>query len=158
MTESHYFNDLWTVYFHDMDCTDWNISSYIKISDISRIEEFVIVYEKFKNLWKIGKWFIMREGINPNWEDPQNIEGGCYSIKCNKNDATESWFNLCSAVLGETFSINPEHTMNINGISISPKTETNILRIWLKDNNLTNKEYYNFNAPKYSVIFYKKHN
>jgi hypothetical protein len=155
--EPKYLNDLWTLYFHSTDCDDWDITSYSNICNISSIEEFVIVFHQFRNIWDKGMFFLMRDGINPNWEDKQNITGGCYSVKYKKEECVDKWFELCCTVLGETFAKSPEHTMNINGISISPKRDTNLIRIWMKDNNHINKDFYNFNTPKFAVVIYKKH-
>ena len=60
-------------------------------------------------------------------------------------------------MLGENLTKDPKHSLNINGISISPKKNSNIIRIWIKDNSLINKNLYNFEDIKYSSIIYKKH-
>jgi hypothetical protein len=155
--EPRYLNDLWTLYFHSTVCNDWDITSYNNICNISNIEEFLIVFHQFRNIWDKGMFFLMRDGINPTWEDKQNITGGCFSVKYKKEESVDKWFETCCAVLGETFAKSSEHTTNINGISISPKKDTNLIRIWMKDNNHINKDLYNFNTPKFSVVIYKKH-
>ena len=46
---------------------------------------------------------------------------------------------------------------NINGISISPKKNYHIIRIWIKSNNNVSKDNYNLNIPSYSTLMYKSH-
>ena len=50
-----------------------------------------------------------------------------------------------------------KYNNNINGISITVKKNANILRIWLKENELADIKNYNFFVSKYSSILYKKH-
>ena len=47
---------------------------------------------------------------------------------------------------------------NINGISICPKKNYFIIRIWIKNSEYAIKEHYKINIPKYTTILYKKHN
>ena len=39
-------------------------------------------------------FFIMREGIEPFWEDPQNVNGGCWSFKISKGNIKKYWTEL----------------------------------------------------------------
>jgi hypothetical protein len=47
----------------------------------------------------------------------------------------EVWKNLFYALCGETLSTNPKYSPLINGITISPKKNFCIIKVWLK--NLT---------------------
>ena len=69
----------------------------------------------------------MKEGIMPTWEDPQNIEGGCISIKLSLNEAVELWNKISVYLVSDSFD------GKINGISISPKKNFNIIKIWVKE-------------------------
>jgi len=40
-----YLNDIWTLYFHDPYNVDWNINSFKLINNISKIEDFIILYK-----------------------------------------------------------------------------------------------------------------
>jgi hypothetical protein len=48
--------------------------------------------------------------------------------------------------------------MSINGLSISPKKNYHIIRIWLKNNDRVNKNLFNLHVHPYSVVMYKPHN
>jgi hypothetical protein len=99
----------------------------------------------------------MREHITPRWEDDNNKNGGCFSLKINKEEVLEKLFEITSQILGETLGKTDEISMNINGISISPKKNYHIIRIWIKSGNNLNKDNYNFNIPSYSTLMYKSH-
>lgn len=151
-----YLNDIWSVYFHD-NSSNWDINSFIFICNISSVESFCELFDNFKPCWLSGMFFVFREYITPRWEDENNIKGGCYSIKLSKDDAEDKWFELCTQALGETLGKDDNYSENVNGISIVPKKNSNLLRVWLKDNNLADKDNYNFNLLKTSTLLYKEH-
>ena len=157
MTTNNYLNDIWSLYFHDPYDMNWEQNSFKFISTISSIEDYVNIYKSFKDLWYRGMFFLMREHISPRWEDENNKNGGCFSFKIMKEDLNEKWFETCSLILGETFGNNDMISENVNGISISPKKNYHIFRIWLKNNKHTSKELYKFYTPNYSTIMYKSH-
>jgi len=92
-----------------------------------------------------GMYFLMRDNIFPNWEDPDNREGGCWSYKVSSNSVKSIWDNLLLKCIYETIlDENPEkgkeenikyNMEEINGISISPKKEFNIIKIWNRNND-----------------------
>jgi len=152
-----YLNDIWSLYFHDPYDINWDISSYKNIGTISSVEEFIYYFKSFKEFFKNGMFFIMREHIIPRWEDENNKNGGCFSYKIPASDLDDKWFNICSSILGESLGQNDIISNNINGISISPKKFSYIIRIWIKDNKYARKELYNLKIPKYTNILYKNH-
>ena len=66
--------------------------------------------------------FLMREGIDPMWEHPDNRDGGCFSYKVGNKSVTQVWKNLSYILVGETLTNNHKMGKIINGITISPKT------------------------------------
>jgi len=153
-----YLNDIWAFYFHDPYEMDWSINSFIFINNISKIEDFIEIYLCFKDIINKGMFFFMREHILPIWEDEYNNNGGCFSYKLYNDNLYEKLFNILSLLFGENLGINNEISENINGISISPKKNYYIVRIWIKDTKYAIKENYNFDIPKFTTILYKKHN
>jgi hypothetical protein len=152
-----YLNDIFSLYFHDPYNMDWSEQSYKFISTISSVEDFVNIFIAFRDQWSKGMFFIIREYIMPRWEDEHNKNGGCFSYKIMKPELDEKLFKICGNLLGETLGINDVVSQNINGISISPKKNYYIIRIWLKDSKYANKELYNIDIPKYSTLMYKNH-
>lgn len=152
-----YLNDIFSLYFHDPYNMDWSEQSYKFISTISSVEDFVNIFIAFRDQWSKGMFFIIREYIMPRWEDEHNKNGGCFSYKIMKPELDEKLFKICGSLLGETLGANDVVSQNINGISISPKKNYYIIRIWLKDSKHANKELYNIDIPKYSTLMYKNH-
>jgi hypothetical protein len=157
MNEDNYLNDVWCLYFHDPYDMNWENNSYKFITTISSVQDFINVYKAFKNLWVSGMFFIMREHIMPRWEDDNNKNGGCFSFKINKDEILDKLFEITSQILGETLGKNDIISSNINGISISPKKNYHIIRIWIKSNSNINKDNYNLSLPSYSTLMYKSH-
>ena len=125
-------NDIWTLWAHLPHDTNWDLESYHQISDISDLREAVTLIENIpEKIIKNCMLFLMRKGIYPIWEDPQNVKGGSFSYKINNRIIINTFKNLSYVLLGETV-INAENNDEITGISISPKKNFCILKIWLK--------------------------
>jgi translation initiation factor 4E len=152
-----YLNDIWSIYFHDPFDNNWDDKSYKFICTISSVDEYVAVFYTFKDLFYKGMFFIMREHIMPRWEDENNKNGGCFSFKVSKVVLEEKLFEVCSQILGETMGKTSECSKNINGISISPKKNYYIIRIWISHNMYAVKNNYQINIPKFSTLMYKPH-
>lgn len=154
---STYLSDIFSVYFHCPFNNNWDISEYTFITNISTVEDYIKIYKIFYKLFEKGYFFIFRDYIEPRFEDKENCKGGCFSIKVSSEHLYDFFFKIVAEMLGETLTKDPKHSLNINGISISPKKNSNIIRIWIKDNSLINRNLYNFEDIKYSSIIYKKH-
>lgn len=155
--EELFLNDCWILYFHDPSNNDWSAKSYKVIHTISTVQDWIQVEKSFSTLWNGGMFFLMREHIQPMWEDPYNRSGGCLSFKVNKPEASLYWFHLGCKTIGETLCKNKEWSNKICGISISPKRNYCILRIWLSTPEINKVESYHLEAPHYTQIMYKPH-
>ena len=104
-------------------------------------------------------FFFMRENIFPTWEDPDNREGCCISFKISGGILKEQWDFIMNNVLIEDILKDKSNSEYLNGISISPKKEFNIVKLWLRQNdeNYTDhlKEYEPYFTKDKSLI--KKH-
>ena len=90
--ETFYLNDVWCLYFHDPYDMNWEPNSYKFITTISSVNDFIEIYMTFNELLTKGMFFIMRDHIMPRWEDENNKNGGCFSLKINKEDVLEKLF------------------------------------------------------------------
>jgi hypothetical protein len=152
-----YLNDLWTLYFHDPSDMDWNVKSYKRLSNISSIEEFWEHHLCYIDRVHQGMFFLMREHVFPCWDDPNNIEGGCMSIKVLKENMNTFWNDICIKILGETLLVD-EHRhewAKITGISTSPKKHFCIIKIWLMDASLSDKNKFNLLPIYYGDLIFK---
>lgn len=152
-----FFNDSWNLYFHDPDNSNWDIDSYILIATITNVEEWLQIYHQIKDYWNRGMFFLMREHIKPIWEDENNCNGGCLSFKLWKNEVASHWFEMASKTLGEVLLSNKDDWSTVCGISISPKRNYCIARIWVGDSMHGNIELYDYHMPSYSKVMYKSH-
>ena len=143
-------NNIWILWFHNIK-NNWKMDGYKQLLKFEYLPEFLIFinnYKYIKNLFNT-QFFLMRENINPIWEDEQNRNGGCISIKCINNNLIDTWNSLCLKIIGE--SIIDSH--DINGISICIKNiNYSIIQLWLKNknNNIIN---YIYNKYDKNIIF-----
>jgi hypothetical protein len=73
----------------------------------------------------------MRRGITPQWEDPRNRTGGAFSFKVINRQVHEVWKLLFYALCGETLFEEENMNKHVNGITVSPKKNFCIIKIWL---------------------------
>jgi hypothetical protein len=76
-------------------------------------------------------FFLMREHVSPLWEDQQNIKGGSFSYKVSQAIAMTTR-SVMYATIGKTLSLDPLFMKDVNGISISPKKNFCILKVWMR--------------------------
>lgn len=151
-----FLNGCWSLYFHNPDDSDWSICSYKKVCDISSAEDWIKADVCLHDMWDKGMFFLMREHIQPMWEDEENKDGGCISFKVNKPDAKEYWFQLGCKVLGEVLK-KDRMGDRISGVSISPKRNFCILRIWCGSVEIGSPDLFHLEAPHYSQVMFKPH-
>jgi len=126
-------NHSWNIWAHLPHDTEWTIHSYKKIYKFTTVEETIAISETLPDiLVKNCMLFIMKDGIMPIWEDPNNKEGGCFSYKVSNKNVYDIWRQLTYVLVGETISANASFVNNVNGITISPKKNFCIIKIWLK--------------------------
>jgi hypothetical protein len=99
----------------------------------------------------------MKEDIFPTWEDPDNRNGSCLSFKVYSKDIIKEWNTLLLKCVSGL--ILGDFNEKINGISISPKKEFNIIKIWFSDHTFDYKNYFieDDNYFKLDKAIYKKH-
>jgi|TARA_R110002074_G_C12297811_1_gene644740 translation initiation factor 4E len=135
----HPLYDKWVLWAHLPHDTDWTIKSYQKIMKISSVEQMLSLYSVMpEKLIRNCMLFLMREGVNPTWEDPANKEGGCFSFKVANKTVPPVWKKLSYVLAGETLSNNHKLSKVINGITISPKRAFCIVKIWMRNCSIQN--------------------
>ena len=116
----------WVLWFHKVNDNNWGIESYSKIFEITTYFDILFIIKEMENITS-GMFFLMKEGISPIFEDTNNVNGGYWSMRITKKDAFSFWekiiYNLCL----DTITNNDQL---INGISISPKINNCIFKIW----------------------------
>lgn len=157
--EFHTLSDKWVLYAHLPHDTNWKIDSYKFILKLNTVEEALGLFETIPDIMVNNcMLFMMRENIKPIWEDKKNCKGGSFSFKVlNKNLAT-AWRNLCYSAIGETLSNDETFMKNVNGITVSPKRNFCIVKIWMKTCEITNvNSIIDIDGIDKNVSLFKKH-
>jgi len=130
----HYLDDKWTMWAHLPHDIDWSITSYKKIYTIDTVEGAIALSETIPDvLVKNCMLFLMREGIKPIWEDPKNRQGGCFSYKISNKNVFDVWKDLSYVLVGNSISNQSSFVANVTGITISPKKNFCIIKIWMSN-------------------------
>ena len=156
----------WCIWYHNPHDKNWALNSFDKLYEFDSLESFWDLFQVWDDhLPHIsdGMFFLMRKVndnyIYPLWEDKNNRNGGFWSFKVDKTTAEEIWLNLSICLVSEDLCINEDYSL-INGISISPKKNFCIIKIW---NNNINKSDFGIikkfsDKLDYTECMYKCHN
>ena len=91
----HHLSDKWVLWAHLPHDTDWTLKSYINIVEFETVEEVIAVINTIpQTMIKNCMLFVMKEGINPTWEDKRNSKGGCFSFKIMNKQVCNVWNDL----------------------------------------------------------------
>jgi hypothetical protein len=122
----------WNLWAHLPQDADWTLKSYKKIFQFKYLEDTIAITESLpEGLVKNCMLFIMKDGISPMWEDPKNRNGGCFSYKVSNKNVIEVWRDLTFVLVGESISSNLPFVNSVTGITISPKKNFCIVKIWM---------------------------
>jgi hypothetical protein len=127
----HPLSESWTLWAHLPQNSDWSIAGYIKIMTVTHVEELIaLIHALHDKLISDCMLFLMKHDITPLWEDPQNKLGGCFSYKVIQK-IPDVWKNISYSIAGNTLTKDLLFNKSINGISISPKKNFCILKLWM---------------------------
>ena len=133
-------SDNWNVWFHSPFENDWSINSYKQIYSFSTLIDSIKIIENINpEIYQRYMIFFMKNDIKPIWEDENNKSGGCFSYKILSTNIYEYSKILIYLIIGNTLLDNEEILNNITGISISPKKNFCIFKIWIRDTEIINK-------------------
>lgn len=124
----------WTLWAHLPQNIDnnWSFDNYIKLMTVNTIEEAVSLIKEIPPILVSNcMLFVMKEKIRPLWEDVENKNGGCFSYVVNNQNVYTVWKNVFYMTLGRTISSIPSFNDDICGITISPKKNFCIVKIWM---------------------------
>lgn len=128
-------NNYWTLWIHLPHDTNWNIDSYKKICSFRYLEQAIALINQIEESLVVNcMLFIMREDIKPIWEDEKNKNGSCISYKINNRLVYNIWRQMSIFMVSETLLDNIEHQTAINGITVSPKKNFCIVKLWFNNN------------------------
>jgi hypothetical protein len=130
----------WILWFHKVNDNNWSLESYSKVFEIKTYYDFLFILKEIDNIIS-GMFFLMKEGIIPIFEDKNNINGGYWSLRITKKDSYDYWEKILYYLCIENIVVDEKYNNFINGVSISPKINNCIFKIWNSDYNLMKTEY-----------------
>ncbi len=75
----------------------------------------------------------MKDDTDPIWEHPNNRNGGICSFKTDIENGMKVYEDLCVRMVCRVLTERQSDISDINGISISPKNNWAIIKIWNKN-------------------------
>ena len=154
----HKFENTWVIWYHHVK-NNWRIDGFNNIFTITNIKDYWDLNNHINYIGGISTYhlFMMKKNINPIWEDKNNKNGGCWSIKIPTEKSYELWIKLSMHIVGETITT---ELGIVTGLSICAKNPvTSVIKIWNNNNKKNSIELlprdilneYGFN------IIYKSH-
>jgi len=159
------FNTPWHLWYHH-ELDNWKTSGYRKIFTINNISDFWDLHTNIECIGGINNqnFFLMRDGIDPIWEDPKNRNGGCWSIKLTEIHRNFNiWLKLALKMVCENMFKDPKYDESkvITGLSINLRNaNTTIIKLWNSDTKVNSIKLLHDDITKdfgYNII-YKKNN
>ena len=130
----------WTLWYHEADCQDYSLESYMQVSEVGTPAEFWSMVDTIpKEAFENGMFFFMKKGVRPTWDSPENERGGAWSKKIDASYTHETFVDMMvHCVLGKLLQT---HKETLQGITLSPKGAFHILKIWNSVSNLNDRKF-----------------
>ena len=137
---NHKLEYTWVLWF-DSHQKSQNTSTYgqsrRKVYTFSTVEDFWRLYNNIKlpSEFPPGTdYLLFKQGIDPEWEDPSNGNGGSWTLNIDKNtrnlpDIDSLWMNASMAVVGEQFDESDE----ICGLFCSIRSGRFRMQLWTRN-------------------------
>lgn len=137
----HPLSSTWTLWAHLPHDTDWSVDSYKRIVTFDTVEDLIALYQAVpETMIRNCMLFLMREDVRPTWEDAKNRDGGCFSFKVGNKTVPSVWTQLSYALAGETLASDQSLMDTITGVTISPKKNFCVVKVWLSGCDYKNPE------------------
>lgn len=108
-------------------------ASLHKLCTFTTIQDF---WKNFNNLPAVEKlkvkssFHMMKAGIRPVWEDPENANGGFWAMRVRREDTEHAWKELVLAAIGEQFGPVLSNDDDICGVTVSLRQYDNVIEVW----------------------------
>lgn len=149
----------WILWYHDPNNSDYSLESYIRISEITTVEDFWSIVEAISSeAWNSGMFFLMKDGFRPLWDAPENDKGGAWSKKVDASETFNVFVDcMVHSIAGKFLT---KHNDTVVGITLSPKGNFHIIKIWNNSTTVSDRKLF---APSLRMklgddIAYKAHN
>jgi hypothetical protein len=137
MQNNMLFKNTWNLWVHHNKDV-WDVSGYKKLYTINNALDFWKLFNSWEEIDGLlsKQFFLMKNNITPIWEDEQNKNGGCWSLKVIDYEADDLFELLSVLMVSEELSNLPD---TITGLSIClKKNNTVVIKIWNNNKNNSN--------------------
>jgi hypothetical protein len=134
INNTHVLSGRWSLWYHDITEESWELTSYKKLYHINTLEDYIVLHNTIPTFTS-GMFIVMREGYSPRREDMDHANGGFWSFKIPKKFANQIWEEVVGRTIGNTMTKRVEDSEEIIGLSISPKINNCIIKIWNRNKN-----------------------
>lgn len=149
-TETTRFQSSWILWYHDPENHDYSLNGYVRIADFSTPQQFWSVVETIpKDAWECGMFFFMRSGFKPIWESPEHETGGSWSKKVDNSNIQNIFIDLMVHCVADELLVKNKETLA--GITVSPKGQFSIIKIWNTQTTISDKSNVNSKMPLFTV-------
>ena len=133
-TKEHLLSSEWCLWTHKPQESDWTINGFKKIYTVKSVEETIAIMETLPEvLVKNCMLFFMKKDVGPNWEHPLNRDGGYFSYKILNKNVYEVWKKMSYLITGNSISKNVSFVNAVTGITVSPKKNFCIIKLFMTD-------------------------
>uniref|UniRef100_A0A6C0J2H9 Eukaryotic translation initiation factor 4E n=1 Tax=viral metagenome TaxID=1070528 RepID=A0A6C0J2H9_9ZZZZ len=150
---------MWTLYYHDPNNSDYSLASYVKVHDVSTVDEFWSLVDGIpKDVWEAGMFFFMKDGVPPLWDAPENDKGGAWSKKVDAQEMHTVFVDCMVHCVAETLLKSSNES--IVGVTVSPKGNFHIIKVWNNTIAVHDRKLFNstLKMKQGDDIAYKAHN
>jgi hypothetical protein len=141
-TETTRFQNTWILWYHDPEDSNYSLSGYSRICEISTPQQFWSVIETIpKDAWECGMFFFMKDGFKPLWDSPENENGGSWSKKVDIRNIHNIFTDLMVHCVADDLLTKQKDTLA--GITVSPKGQFSIVKIWNTNTSANERSYLN---------------
>lgn len=125
----------WDLFFHDYMDSNWSRESYEILGTASTAVEFWTMFNVIKEKVSTGMFFFMKKGIFPKWDDNNGKEFSFLTIKVLKTQVPEFTEYLLTRLLSGNIIKQVDMRGDVvDGISVSPKKNFCIFKLWISSN------------------------
>ena len=137
-TETTKFQNSWILWYHDPENNNYSLSSYVRICEVSTPQQFWSVVDAVpQDAWECGMFFFMKAGYKPLWDSPENEHGGSWSKKVEISNIHTIFTDLMVHCVSD--ELLTKHKDSLVGITVSPKGQFSIIKIWNTTTNVNDR-------------------
>jgi hypothetical protein len=148
----------WNLYFHDYMDSSWDRESYEIIGTVKTVIQFWTMFNIINTKLDSGMFFFMRENVFPKWDDNTNKTFSFLTIKVVKQSVVSFAESLFARmIINSIISTDELPNTYIDGVSVSPKKNFCIFKLWICSHDERHKDITLYDIPNFytGTVFFK---